>query len=128
VLRGATRTLVVSLLVVASPAAAQTSQEQFEDAGAVGIDIMEMTVSGRGGVDPSIMPEVLRNQQKISSCYKEQLQNKPRLAGTVHARFTINADGKVVTSTATSVDGTVARCIAEAIQKIEFCTRRSPAW
>lgn len=81
---------------------------------------MEMTVSGRGGVDPSIVPEVLRNQQKIRSCYKEQLQSKPRLAGTVHARFTINADGKVVTSTATGVDGTVARCIAEAIQKIEF--------
>jgi hypothetical protein len=255
------RTLVVSLLVIAAPAAAQTSQERFDAAGAVTIDIMEVTASGRGGVDPSAVAEasgaavtaayrcfgavkpkpvrvnamvtlkfrvdnhgaiatataaglpiansclatamkaivvntpnkgaidfteklsfrrdtaenvdssapqptgggplpmygglqgdsinakrgivgiavaigeptvegdadhailrrdLLRNQQQIRACYKQQLQNKPRLAGTVHARFTINADGKVVTSTATGVDGALTRCIAEAIQKIEF--------
>jgi hypothetical protein len=63
---------------------------------------------------------IKRNIQKIQYCYEQQLLNKPRLAGTVQARFTIGDDGKVVSSTASGVDAAVASCVADLIRNIEF--------
>ncbi len=77
--------------------------------------------NAQGDLDKAIIRRYIkRNIQKIQYCYERQLTTKPKLAGTVHAQFTIGVDGKVTSSTGAGVDAAVASCVAEVIQDIEF--------
>jgi hypothetical protein len=48
------------------------------------------------------------------------LLEKPALAGTVTAKFMIDADGHVTSSAASGLDPKVGSCVAQVIQGIEF--------
>lgn len=63
---------------------------------------------------------IQRNREKIAYCYERELLAKPGLEGTVVANFTLNGNGRVVTSTASGVDATVANCIAGVIANVSF--------
>jgi hypothetical protein len=77
--------------------------------------------TAQGELDKAIIRRYIkRNLQKVQYCYEKQLMDKPRLAGTLEIEFAIDGDGKVISSTASGVDPTVARCVAEVIQHIEF--------
>jgi len=64
---------------------------------------------------------VKRNIQKIQYCYEKELLNDLKLAGTVTAKFTIEADGTVTAASASGMGNTtVEDCIAKTISAIQF--------
>ena len=74
-----------------------------------------------GDLDRAIVLRyVKRQREKLAYCYEKQLLVTPGLHGELVLEFTIGADGKVTTSTASGVDPTVASCAAEVIQNVEF--------
>jgi len=77
--------------------------------------------TAQGDLDKAIIRRYIkRNIRKIQYCYEKQLASKPGLAGTVQVQFTIGGDGRVSSSSGSGVDATVASCVAEVIQNIEF--------
>ena len=74
-----------------------------------------------GDIDPNTIRRYVKRQvARISYCYESQLLAKPGLQGTVLATFRIHANGHVMSSDASGVDGDVARCIAGVIENIQF--------
>ena len=64
---------------------------------------------------------VKRNIQKIRYCYEKELLNDPKLAGTITAKFTIEADGTVTAASASGMGNTtVEDCIAKTMSSILF--------
>ena len=61
-----------------------------------------------------------RNVTKVTYCYEKQLLVKPKLAGTVTAKFFITPSGKVTNASASGLDPDVASCIAKFIGEIKF--------
>nr|MBA3501368.1 AgmX/PglI C-terminal domain-containing protein [Deltaproteobacteria bacterium] len=77
----------------------------------------------QGSLDKNIIKRYIkRNINRISYCYERELLAKPTLEGTVSTQFLIEAGGKVKSATATGVDETVAKCVADVIKTIEFPT------
>lgn len=73
------------------------------------------------GLDKAVIRRYIkRSLDKISYCYEKALIDAPDLEGTVAARFTIGADGKVASSDATGVNPVVSTCVAGVIATIEF--------
>jgi|GEM_PF-6561168 len=79
-------------------------------------------LSTQGDLDQAIIRRYIRrNLQKLRYCYEKQLLAAPGLAGTVLAKFTIDAHGKVIESTASGMsDVEVNTCVASVIRDIEF--------
>jgi hypothetical protein len=74
-----------------------------------------------GGLDKSIIRRYIkRNLAKIAYCYEHELLAHPELAGTIAVRFFIQPDGGVKDSTASGLDATVARCVADVVSAIQF--------
>jgi TonB family protein len=78
------------------------------------------TVTGGGDPDRVMIRRVIQKAiQKLQYCYEKQLLADPKLAGTVTVHFTIDANGKVTSSTGTGlakVDG----CVATVIKDLMF--------
>jgi hypothetical protein len=68
----------------------------------------------------AIRSNIKHNIHKIQACYEEALLQDAKLTGKVTTKFTIGADGKVTSSTASGVHADVAACIAHVIHTIEF--------
>ena len=56
----------------------------------------------------------------IRYCYEKELMNRPDIAGTTLATFTIAPDGTVASATATGFDPNVDECVAKAVQVLRF--------
>ena len=63
---------------------------------------------------------IKRNLLKLQSCYDQVHADKPALAGTVTATFTIEINGSVSSSSASGVDSKLESCVAQTIQAIAF--------
>lgn len=63
---------------------------------------------------------VKRMTPSLAYCYEQQLMKDAKLAGTVTATFTIEADGKVVTASAKGLHADVEACVAKVMRRIEF--------
>ncbi len=63
-----------------------------------------------------VLRAVRRNRNKVAACHDKQ----PTLAGTVTAKLTIGADGKVKAASASGVDPTLSTCIANALKGVLF--------
>jgi hypothetical protein len=73
-----------------------------------------------GDLDPAIVRRyVKRNIQKLAYCYEKELLAKPDLAGPVLVGFAIT-NGHVEDATAAGLDPTVASCVRETVENIEF--------
>jgi hypothetical protein len=74
-----------------------------------------------GELDKAIIRRYIkRNLNRVLYCYEKALLAKPGLIGKIEVRFTIGADGKVESSTASGFDPDIARCVADVIRAIEF--------
>ena len=80
-----------------------------------------------GDLDREVIRRFLKhNQHKLVDCYDKQLVKRPKLRGSVLAKFTIDAKGSVTASSAAGMnDGDVETCVAKTIQGIEFPAPRS---
>jgi hypothetical protein len=58
--------------------------------------------------------------QSIQYCYEKRLLEQPGIEGTIQAKFTVDADGNVGSSTATGFDSQVASCVAQVIKGLSF--------
>ena len=81
---------------------------------------------GPDGFQAIIRRYIRRHLPEISYCYEKALLARHDLAGTVTATFLLDASGRVITSSATGVDGEVDTCIAGIVKRIEF-PRLAPA-
>ena len=73
-----------------------------------------------GDLDKQIIGRyVKRNLMNIQRCWEAELHNRPKLEGTVTAKFTIGADGIVSASSASGM-ASVETCVAAVIKRIEF--------
>ena len=78
-------------------------------------------VSSLGELDrATVQLYINRHRQRIKHCYEQRLLVQPTLAGTVTARFVVDPEGKVASSTASGLDDEVSSCIADAIKDIAF--------
>jgi hypothetical protein len=73
-----------------------------------------------GDIDKAVIRRVIkRHIDEIQYCYEKFLLEKPTLAGTVMARFTIAPDGSVAASVASGIPD-VADCVAGVIKRAQF--------
>jgi hypothetical protein len=114
------RTLLLSMLVAASAAA-----EPAHDPSAATIGITELTISGGGGIDPTIMRRAFdATIDAAYHCY-DSVKSKPaKLSATVTLKFRIDNDGAVVKPSAVGLPS-VNNCIATAIKALVFDTPNS---
>jgi len=88
---------------------------------AIGQATVSPIAGGNGELDKAVVRRyVKRNIQKIQYCYEKELLAKPTLEGAVTTTFTITDAGTVGKTSATGVDVTVAACVGNVIQGIEF--------
>ena len=80
--------------------------------------IAELAIAGI--VQRDIAKVVRAHIREVQYCYEKRLLEQPGLKGTIQAKFTVDADGKVGTSTATGVDAQVASCVAAVIEGLPF--------
>jgi hypothetical protein len=72
-------------------------------------------------IDPNILRQYIhKKKDQLSYCYQKELTVKPSLSGTVTAKFTIDANGKVIVSSASGMDDNVDQCVSDIISTIEF--------
>jgi hypothetical protein len=76
----------------------------------------------KGDFDKNVLRRYVRQRlPQITTCYGDRLVDKPDLAGTLTATFTIAADGVVIASKASGIgDETLESCVADAIRSIQF--------
>jgi hypothetical protein len=88
--------------------------------GAATASIGPVTVTG--ALDRAIVRQYLQHElPTLRDCYVPALDQHPTLQGTVTARFTIGAEGRVTSATASGLhDEAVEACVARAVQAIEF--------
>jgi hypothetical protein len=112
------RTLLLSMLLVAASAAA----EPGHDPSAAIIGITELTISGGGGIDPTIMRRAFdATIDAAYHCY-DSVKSKPaKLSATVTLKFRIDNHGAVAKASAVGLPS-VNNCIATAIKALVFDT------
>jgi hypothetical protein len=108
------RTLLLSMLLVAASAAA----EPGHDPSAAIIGITELTISGGGGIDPTIMRRAFdATIEAAYHCY-DSVKSKPaKLSATVMLKFRIDNHGAVAKASAVGLPS-VNNCIATAIKAV----------
>lgn len=115
---------VVTLIDVVVAGGATAVEVQLDDPGrpAAGLPAVRVGApDGGDGLDKAVIRRYIkRSLVKIAYCYEKALIDSPGLEGTVAARFTIGADGKVASSDATGVSPAVSTCVAGVIATIEF--------
>jgi hypothetical protein len=85
------------------------------------VSLGKETTTPEDGLDKAIIRRYVKhNLLKIQSCYEQALASKPKLAGTLTARFTIGEHGSVTSTYASGVDPWVETCVAQVIGGIEF--------
>lgn len=77
-------------------------------------------VYGRGFSVEIDDPTVAQHLAEIKACYANGLYRKPTLGGTLTVRVELSATGEVSSATATGVDKTVAKCVADVVESIAF--------
>jgi tRNA A-37 threonylcarbamoyl transferase component Bud32 len=80
------------------------------------------SANASGDLDKTTIRRYIRQRlAQIQYCYEKELLANPDLAGTVATRFTITAEGKVTSVSATGMDGTsVPDCVAGVVASITF--------
>jgi hypothetical protein len=79
------------------------------------------TLSGNLDKEKHVIRRYLsRELPKLRYCYERQLSVTPSIAGQLVARFTIDANGRVIRSTANGVHANVEGCVARTIHRIQF--------
>ena len=79
------------------------------------------TPTVNGSLDKAIVRRYLKRVgPRLKYCYEKALLAQPALQGTVSAAFTIAADGKVASSTATGIDAAIGSCVGDVVRAIEF--------
>ncbi|HEX4450148.1 MAG TPA: AgmX/PglI C-terminal domain-containing protein [Kofleriaceae bacterium] len=79
------------------------------------------TATGTLDPDKAMIRRIIHlHIQSIQYCYEQRLLEQPALQGTIQAKFTVDADGKVGTSTASGLDAQVASCVAAVIKGLPF--------
>jgi hypothetical protein len=112
------RTLLVSMLLIAAPAAAEPAHDA--PAGSTRIDITELTIGGIGGVDPAIMRRAFDDASAAASRCHDSVKARPaKLSATVTLKFRIDDHGAVAKASATGVPS-LNSCIATAIKAVVF--------
>jgi outer membrane biosynthesis protein TonB len=112
------RTLLVSMLLIAAPAAAEPARDA--PAGSARIDVTELTIGGIGGVDPAVMRRAFDDASAAASrCYDSVKARPARLSATVTLTFRIDDHGAVAKASATGVPS-LNSCIATAIKALVF--------
>ena len=77
--------------------------------------------NAQGDLDKAMIRKVVKDSlDAIQHCYDVALQKTPTLAGTVMVQFFISPDGKVKASSASGVDPTLAKCVADAVKTFVF--------
>ncbi len=86
------------------------------------VSLGQPTLTPGGGVidNEHVRRYIKRNLLKFQSCYEQVRVDKPTLAGTVTAKFTIEINGSVSSSSASGIDAKLESCVAQTIQAIEF--------
>jgi hypothetical protein len=85
------------------------------------VDVKPGKLTTKGRLGKSIIRrKVKKSLDQIIACYEQHLSVDPALAGTLEARFTIEADGTVSAATASGVHTDVGTCVAEVIKGIRF--------
>lgn len=88
------------------------------------VDGLEEEIIVAGGLDRSVIERVIRrNLGDINYCYERRLNARPNLSGIFEAKFSIGANGKVmsVTSARNSLaDNTLDSCIRGSIKTWQF--------
>jgi TonB family protein len=76
--------------------------------------------------EKEISDVIQRAKHRLTECYQREVNRDPSLAGTVHVRFEIAADGRV---TASRVTGSTVRsdavndCLARTVTSLHFPAR-----
>jgi len=74
-----------------------------------------------GDLDKKVIRDtVAAAKPQLFACYTASLAKQPELTGTVQTQFFITPKGNVAAAEGTGVDPDVAKCIADAIKKLEF--------
>ena len=77
-----------------------------------------------GTYDKEIIRRVIRQHMaELKYCYETELQHDDTLDGRILARFSLNSDGRVVTSgiqSSTMHAPKVESCVANVFQRLEF--------
>ena len=72
---------------------------------------------------------VTRNRHQVRFCYEQELQSRPDLAGRITVRWTITAEGRVMSSAVQASDmhnADVEQCVASAVARWVFPSSESP--
>lgn len=96
----------------------QQAIDQAREAGIIGgapSDVATTTL------DKSSIRAAIRTRiASFQVCYEAELMERPGLAGTTQAEFTIGPDGAVVSARAKGFDPKIDECIAKAIKQVTF--------
>jgi hypothetical protein len=115
--------LLLSMLLVAASAAA----EPAHDLSAAMIGITELTISGGGGIDPTIMRRAFdATIDAADHCYDSVKSRPAKLSATVTLKFRIDNHGAVAKASAVGLPS-VNNCIATAIKALVFDTPNNGA-
>jgi hypothetical protein len=116
------RTLLLSMLLVAAPAAAEPEPEHELAPRPFAVDLTELSISGSGGVDPFVMRSAFDKTIDIAYRCVEAVKPRPaKLTATVTLKFRIDNHGAVAKASAVGLPS-VNNCIATAVKAIVFNT------
>lgn len=102
-------------LAVSAPAWAQETPTA-----SLGIDVTELTVTGRGGVQTMVVHQALSVLDDVTrECYATAQAKAPRLAGTIAVRFKLDPSGAVSNVAVTGMPS-VNACLVAAIKGASF--------
>jgi len=112
------RTVVVSMLLVTASAAAEPARDSL----AVLIDVTEVTVSGAGGVDPTIVARVFDETIAVAArCYDSVKSRPANLTATVTLQLRIDDSGAITKASAAGLPS-VNNCLTTALKALVLGT------